>query len=216
MAWALKQEAATLNFTAVGAAWPGPAVYGYDGGEEEPVAACELLAELSRGGKGPGDILFGSDEVAVPGDLAVGVPSSPLEGDRMVCVAGQFDEYGSYLLCAGESRRASLLAKLIVDEQGFEGCAGDFAGNGETGGVVDDCSADFDDTFALLAIEGDFIELDERGRLPLGDTGFDGLEPSAHLSFGGDGETFFIAESEQERKRSAQAEKDLSELYFEG
>ena len=38
----------------------------------------------------------------------------------MVCVAGQFDEYRSYLLCAGESRRASLLAKLIVDEQGFE------------------------------------------------------------------------------------------------
>ncbi|MDM8302854.1 hypothetical protein [Collinsella tanakaei] len=116
----MKREAATLNFAAVGAAWPGPAVYGYDDGEEEPVAACELLAELSRGGKGPKDVLFGSDEAVVLDDLAVVVPSSPLEGDRMVCVAGQFDEYGSYLLCAGESRRASLLAKLIVDEQGFE------------------------------------------------------------------------------------------------
>ena len=120
MAWALKQETATLNFAAVGAAWPGPAVYGYDDGEEEPVASCELLAELSRGGKGPGDNLFGSDEVAVPEGLAVGVPSRLLEGDRRVYVARQFDEYGSYLLCAGESRRASLLAKLIVDEQGFE------------------------------------------------------------------------------------------------
>lgn len=128
----------------------------------------------------------------------------------------QFDEYGSYLLCAGESRRASLFAKPIVDEQGFEGHAWDFADSGDAKVTADSRSIDFDDTFALLAIEGDFIELDERGRLTLGDTGFDGLEPSTHLSFGGDGETFFIAESEQERKRSAQAEKDLSELYFEG
>lgn len=216
MAWALKQEAATLNFAAVGAAWPGPAVYGYDDGEEEPVAACELLAGLSRGGKGPGDILFGSDEVAVPGDLAVGVPSRLLEGDRKVYAVRQFDEYGSYLLCAGESRRASLLAKLIVDEQGFEGHAWDFADSGDAKVTADSRSIDFDDTFALLAIEGDFIELDERGRLPLGGTGLDGLEPGAHLSIGGNGEIFFIAESCQERRRSAQVEEDLSELYFEG
>lgn len=216
VAWALKQEVATLNFAAVGAAWPGPAIYGYDDGEEEPVAACKLLAELSRGGKGPGDILFGSVEAAVSDDLSVVVPPHLLEGDRRVYVARRFDEYGAYLICVGESRRTSLLAKLIVDEQGFEGCAGDYAGNGETGGVVDDCSADFDDTFALLAIEGGFIELDERGRLPLGDTGFDGLEPGAHLSIGGNGETFFIADSEQEKRRSSQAEEDLSELYFEG
>lgn len=212
----MRQEAATLNFAAVGAAWPGPAVCGYDDGEEEPVAACELLAELSRGGKGPEAILFGSDEAVVPDDLAVVVPSSLLEGGRRVYVARQFDEYGSYLLCAGESRRASPLAKLIVDEQGFESHAWGLADSGDAKVAADGRSADFDDTFALLAIEGDFIEFDERGRLPLGDTGLDGLKPGAHLSIGGNGETFFIAESGQEKRRSAQAEEDLSEMCFEG
>lgn len=213
--WALEHSESDLSFAAVGAAWPGPAIYGYDDGEEDPMSACELLSELSRGGKGPSGILFGTDEVVVPEDLAVAVPSRFLEGDRAVYVAGQSDEHGGYLCCVGESRRMSLLAKLISDEQRLEGYAWGFAGGRESTDVPDDFSADFDEEFAHLSIEGDLIELNERGLLPLAVTGLDGLEPGAVLAIGGDGETFFIAESDQEKRRSAWADgKDLSEICF--
>lgn len=215
MEWALEHSGSELNFAAVGAAWPGPAVYGYDDGEEEPRSACELLAELSHGGEGPRKILLGTDEVTVPEDLAVAVPPRFLGGDRAVYVARQSDEHGGYLRCVGESRRISLLAKLISDEQGLEGYAWGFAGEGEPTDVPDDFSADLDEKFALLSIEGDLIELDERGLLPLAATGPDGLEPGATLAIVGNGETFFIAESGQEERRSAWADgKELSEICF--
>lgn len=213
--WALEHSGSELNFAAVGAAWPGPTVYGYDDGEEEPMSACELLAELSRGGKGPRGILLGTDEVTVPENLAVAVPPRFLGDDRAVYVARQSDEHGGYLRCVGESRRTSLLAKLIADEQRLEGYAWGFSGDGEPTDVPDDFSADFDEEFALLSIEGDLIELDERGLLPLAATGLDGLEPGAILAIGGNGETFFIAESGQEERRNAWADgKDLSEICF--
>ncbi len=213
--WALEHSGSELNFAAVGAAWPGPAVYGYDDGEEEPRSACELLAELSHGGEGPRKILLGTDEVTAPEDLAVAVPPRFLGGDRAVYVARQSDEHGGYLRCVGESRRISLLAKLISDEQRLEGYAWGFAGEGGPTDVPDDFSADFDEEFALLSIEGDLIELDERGRLSLAGTGLDGLEPGAILAIGGNGETFFIAERGQEERRNAWADgKDLSEICF--
>lgn len=213
--WALERSGSDLSFAAVGAAWPGPAIYGYDDGEEDPRSACELLAELSRGGKGPGGILFGIDELVVSEDLAVAVPSRFLEGDRAVYVARQSDEHGAYLRCMGESRRMSLLAKLISDEQRLEGCVWGLAGDGESTDVPDNFSSDFDAEFALLSIEGSLIELDERGLLPLAATGPDGLEPGAFLAIGGNGETFFMAESGQEKRRSAWADgKDLSEICF--
>lgn len=213
--WALEHSGSDLSFAAVGAAWPGPAIYGYDDGEEDPRSACELLAELSCGGKGPSGILFGTDEVVVPEDLAVAVPSRFLEGDRAVYVARQSDEHGGYLRCVGESRRMSLLAKLISDEQGLDGYAWGFVGDGEPTDVPDNFSADFDEEFTLLSIEGDLIELNERGLLPLAATGLDWLEPGAVLAIGGNGETFFIAEGGQEKRRSAFADgKDLSEICF--
>lgn len=213
--WALEHSGSELNFAAVGAAWPGPAVYGYDDGEEEPKLACELLAELSHGGEGPRKILLGTDEVTAPEDLAVAVPPRFLGGDRAVYVARQSDEHGGYLRCVGESRRISLLAKLISDEQRLEGYAWGFAGEGGPTDVPDDFSADFDEELVLLSIEGDLIELDERGLLPLAGTGLDGLESGAILVIGGNGETFFIAESGQEERRNAWADgKDLSEICF--
>lgn len=213
--WALEHSGSELNFATVGAAWPGPAVYGYDDGEEEPRSACELLAELARGGKGPRGILFGTDEVTVPEDLEVVVPPRFLGGDRTVYVAGQSDKHGGYLRCAGESRRMSLLAKLIADEQRLEGYAWGFAGDGEPADAPDDFSADFDEEFALLSIEGNLIELDEGGLLSLAATSLDGLEPGAILAIGGNGETFFIAESGQEERRNAWANgKDLLEICF--
>lgn len=213
--WALEHSGSELNFAAVGTAWPGPAVYGYDDGEEEPKLACELLAELSRGGRGPRGILLGTDEVTVTKDLMAAVPPRFLENDRAVYVARQSDEHGGYLRCVGESRRMSLLAKLIADEQRLEGYAWGFAGDGEPADVPEEFSADFDEELVLLSIEGDLIELDERGLLPLAGTGLDGLEPGAILVIGGNGETFFIAESGQEERRNAWADgKDLSEICF--
>lgn len=143
------------------------------------------------------------------------MPPRFLGGDRAVYVARQSDEHGGYLRCVGESRRISLLAKLISDEQRLEGYAWGFAGEGGPTDVPDDFSADFDEEFALLSIEGDLIELDERGRLSLAGTGLDGLEPGAILAIGGNGETFFIAERGQEERRNAWADgKDLSEICF--
>lgn len=193
--WAMEHSESELNFAALGAAWPGPAVYGYDDGEEEPGPACELLAELSRRGKGPRDIPFGTDEVIVAEDLTVAVPPRFLGNDRAVYVARQFDEHGGCLRCVGESRRMNLLAKLIDDEQKLEGYAWGYIGEGAPGDVPDGFSAGFDEEFALLSIEGDLVELDGRGRLPLTGTGLDGLMPGASLVIEGNGETFFIAES---------------------
>lgn len=193
--WAMEHSESELTFAAVGAAWPGPAIYGYDDGEEEPGPACELLAELSRGGKGSRDIPFGSDEVIVAEDLTIAVPPRFLGDDRAVYVARQFDEHGGCLRCAGESRRMNLLAKLIDDEQKLEGYAWGYIGEGAPEDVPDDFSADFDEEFALLSIEGDLVELDGRGRLPLTSTGLDGLRPGASFAIEGDGDTFFITAS---------------------
>lgn len=216
MEWALGHSGSELNFAAVGAAWPGPAIYGYEDGEENPRLACKLLAELSAGGNGPGDSLFGSYEATVSDDLTLAVPSHLLGGDRAVYVVGRSDECGNYLRCIGESRRTSLLARLIADEQRLEDYAWGFAGGKDPADIPDDFSVLFDEEFAVLSIEGDLIELDESGRLSLGGTGFDGLEPGTSLVIEGSGEAFFITESGQKGRQNTWAdEKDVSEMYFE-
>lgn len=203
MAWALGLERPTLDLAGVGAAWPGPALYGYDDYEEEPRAAHALLSELARDDGGPTGLLLGSSEATVLDDLSVAVPGHLLEGDRRAYVTRRSDEFGSYLGCVGESRRAGILARLITDEQQLVGPAWDLPGDEAAPG--DAFPATFDEEFDRLSIEGDLIDLDERGRLPLDEVAFDGRAPGATLVICGDGEELRIAERDQETRRLAHA-----------
>ena len=80
MEWALGQECTSLNFAAVGAAWPGPAIYGFDDGEEEPTAACALLRELSGDTGKPAGMLYGTEDVVVAEDFTVTIPGAHARG----------------------------------------------------------------------------------------------------------------------------------------
>lgn len=205
--WAMEHGPALNIAAGVGVLWPGPAVYGIDDGEEEPYAACELLEELSRGACGPHGLLYGSDVAVVSNDFKIDVSPRLLRGERRAYVVWCPDESGGYLRCVGESRRISLLAKLIAEEQE------QYCGRGAR--FPNTFSEDFDEWFELLSIRGEIVELDKRGRLPLGNLGLSGLRPGARLVVAGEGETFRIDANDRRRIPAAMAEgADISSLYF--
>lgn len=218
MEWALGQERASLNFAAVGAAWPGPAIYGFDDGEEEPAAACALLRELSGDTGKPAGMLYGTEDVVVAEDFTVTIPERMLEGDRRLYVISRSDEYGSYLTCVTERRRAKMLAGLIADEQAMRNYAWAHArerGDVAQPEVLNDLPDAFEDEFSALAVETEAIDLDASGRLPLSGMAFDGLEKGAELVIVGEADVFHIVEKSQEERRGAWAEgRNPSDLYF--
>lgn len=219
MEWVLRQERTSLNFAAIGAAWPGPAIYGFDDGEEEPMAACVLLRELSGDTSIPAGMLYGTEDVVVAEDFTVTISERMLEGGRRLYLISRSDEYGSYLSCVGERRRVGMLAKLIADEQSMRAYAWDHArGNESTASSgTPECISDaFEEEFSALAVEAEAIDLDVSGRLPLSGMAFDGLEKGAKLAIVSEADVFHIVEKSQEERRGAWGEgRGPSELYFE-
>ena len=93
--WVYDRGQATLTFAgAVGAAWPGPGLYGYDDGEKEPGRARALCAafEYRRDPEHPP--LFGTHEATVSQDLVVPIPETLLEGADHLFVTEGVEEPG--------------------------------------------------------------------------------------------------------------------------
>ena len=206
MAWALERSA--LNFSGVGALWPGPSVY-RDDYEEEPRAAYELLAEYGRAGRAGRPLLYGSSETVVGDDLTVAVPERFLDGDRAVYISEDED----LLVCTTELRRFEILAGLMHAEQGLEQWAwGDSA---DDEGMGHDAAEDFEREFSLIAFY-DAVDDDAgpKGRVSLG-RARRGMERGATVTVSGDADRFTIGPSSPAAGQCASPSgEDFAGLYF--
>lgn len=218
--WVYGRGQAALNFAGiVGVSWPGPAIYGYDDGEEEPGSACELCAAL-EGGRGPEHpLLIGRHEETVSQDLVIPIPGDFLEGAGYLFVT-QSTEDPDALSCQTPARHFARLAQLISSEQEFGGYPWEFIENGGSsapGSVPDDFASDFEEEFALCA-SGEKIAV-EGGRLPLREVGTCGWAKSGTpVVIIGLGDHFEIADANRRAAYEQQHGSNPSEIlqtYFQ-
>lgn len=210
--WAYDRGDASINFaSAVGAAWPGPTLYGYDDGEEDPRGACELCAALARRRDPEMPLLYGTHEAVVSQDVVVPIPERLLEGVSRLYVTESAEEPGA-LFCQTSPRRFARLAQLIASEQELRGRPWNSIQSGETG-----FASDFEDEFALYASGEEVAVVD--GGLPLRE-----LEACEWTRLGvsvvllGVGDHFEIAEAERHASYEEEFGIELSELldtYFQ-
>lgn len=196
--WVYSQSRATLNFAgAVGVAWPGPGLYGYDDGEEEPGRARELCAALRCRRDPEHPPLFGTHEATVSQDLVVPIPKALLEGADRLFVTESVDEPGG-LFCQTPPRHFAKLARLIDSEQRLWGHPWTRA-------------SDHEGEFALYA-SGEEVAVPEGG-LPLRSVGACGwARPGASVLLLGLGDHFEIVSAERHAEYEGEHGIEPSEL----
>ena len=196
--WVYGRGEATTNFaTTVGAAWPGPALYGYDDGEEEPEAAHKLCSALESGMDPEIPLLCGTYETSVSREAIVPIPEKLLEGADHLYVAKSAEEPGA-LLCQVPSRRFAKLARLISDEQELKGYPWALAD-------------EFEREFALYAT-GEKVAIVDGG-LPLREVKVCGwAKPGMSITLLGLGDHFEIANTERHAAFEKEHGIELSEL----
>lgn len=210
--WAYDRGGDAINIaSAVGAAWPGPALYGYDDGKEDPSGACELCAALARRRDPEIPLLCGTHEAVLSQDLVVSIPERLLEGARCLYVTESAEEPEA-LFCQTPSRRFARLAQLITSEQELRGYPWNSIQGGET-----DFASDFEDEFSLRASGEEVAVVD--GVLPLRGLGAcEWARPGAPVMLLGAGDHFEIAEAERHTSHEEGLGIEPSELldtYFQ-
>lgn len=197
--WVYDRGQATLNFAGtVGVAWPGPGLYGYDDGEEEPGRARALCAALESRRDPEHPLLFGTHEATVSQDLVVPIPETLLEGADHLFLTESVEELGG-LFCQTPPRHFAKLARLIDSEQRLWGHPWMRAG-------------DYEGEFALYA-SGEEVAVLEGG-LPLSEVGACGwARPGASVLLLGLGDHFEIVSAEHERERGIEPSELLQTYY---
>ncbi|MGQ5426667.1 hypothetical protein ACULPM_06475 [Thermophilibacter sp. ZX-H3] len=212
--WVYGRGKASLNFAGiVGVAWPGPAIYGYDDGEEEPEMACELCAALESGRRPEHPLLLGTHEATISQDLVVPIPEDLLEGARHLFITQGAEEPGA-LFCQTPSRHFARLAQLISSEQELVGYPWDFIESGVSaapGNVPENLASSFEEEFALCA-SGEEVPV-KGGGLPLRETVVcDWAKPGAPVVILGLGDRFVVASAERRATYERWSDADSSGL----
>lgn len=180
------------------ASWPGPALYGHDDWEANPVAARELCDALGRDENRRRPILCGTHEASVSENLAVPVPAELLKGARRLYVTESETVPGA-LFCQAASLRMDKVAELIKAEQTLEGYPWKYAD-------------EFEEEFSLYAFSKEVEIVD--GMLPLRETSLmpDWARPGAKVVLLGVGDHFEIADTGQLAQSLNEWEDEISDL----
>lgn len=213
MGWALGRAERHLELAAVGRAWPGPSLYGYDDGEEDPHAASRLLGALSSGSREEDSAVPELHDVIVDDKFSIKLPKRFIKAGRPIYVSEECDECGTYLSCVSESAHFGYLADLIADEQRATGLDPEAIEEDFSRNDPDGVARDLDEEFLLNSIGGAPVEVDDGGRMPLGGFHLDGLARGAVLTLYGDESSFTISERARAEERIAAVEAEIDALF---
>lgn len=213
MGWALGRAERRLELADVGWAWPGPSLYGYDDGEEDPRAASQLLGALSSGGRGGDGAVPELHDVIVDDKFSIKLPERFIKAGCPIYVSEECDGCGTYLSCVSESAHFGYLADLIADEQRATGFDPGAIEEGRPRNDLDGAAQDLDEEFLLNSIGSAPVEADDKGRMPLGGFHLDGLARGAVLTLYGDESSFAISERARAEERISAVEAEIDALF---
>lgn len=213
MTWILNHEETHLELASVGRIWPGPGLYGYDDGEENPQAACHLLEALCRG-RADNVSMPEAVDVGVGDDLAIEIPMCLLGDDCMLYISKDGDEHGAYLECDTESERYRHLASLIAAEQRAVDDERDALENAYAGEGLDSFLQDLDEEFLWAVTDMTAVEIDSQRRVPLSELNLDGITCGSTLTLYGDSRSFVISSKEGADERMVAIRTEIDTLLF--